>query len=125
MPLLFRLAGAGIGLAETAESTLVAHLLPDRLRGSDFGLLGGLRSAGDFLSSAVVDLRPVTTTGQAPAAGGEVAELAERATAVDAGPDQHDNLGNLSMVLPDRRPRILQRRDQPLHGSTRRGAEKR
>ena len=52
--LLFCLAGAGIGLAETAESTLVAHLLPDRLRGSGFGLLGGLQSAGDFLSSAVV-----------------------------------------------------------------------
>src|SRR6266487_390446 len=51
---LFCLAGAGIGLAETAESTLVAHLLPDRLRGSGFGLLGGLQSAGDFLSSAVV-----------------------------------------------------------------------
>jgi MFS family permease len=54
--LLFCLAGAGIGLAETAESTLVAHLLPDRLRGSGFGLLGGLQSAGDFLSSAVVGI---------------------------------------------------------------------
>lgn len=53
---LFCLAGAGIGLAETAESTLVAHLLPDRLRGSGFGLLGGLQSAGDFLSSAVVGI---------------------------------------------------------------------
>jgi MFS family permease len=54
--LLFCLAGAGIGVAETGESTLVAHLLPDRLRGSGFGLLGGLQSAGDFLSSAVVGL---------------------------------------------------------------------
>jgi MFS family permease len=52
----FCLAGAGIGLAETAESTLVAQLLPDRLRGSGFGLLGGLQSAGDFLSSAIVGL---------------------------------------------------------------------
>jgi MFS family permease len=52
----FCLAGAGIGLAETAESTLVARLLPDRLRGSGFGLLGGLQSAGDFLSSAIVGL---------------------------------------------------------------------
>jgi dipeptide/tripeptide permease len=50
------LAGAGIGLAEPAESTLVAQLLPDRLRGSGFGLLGGLQSAGDFLSSAIVGL---------------------------------------------------------------------
>lgn len=52
----FCLAGSGIGLAETAESTLVAQLLPDRLRGSGFGLLGGLQSAGDFLSSATVGL---------------------------------------------------------------------
>ena len=51
---LFCLAGAGIGLAETAESTMVASLLPDRLRGSGFGLLGGLQSAGDFLSSSIV-----------------------------------------------------------------------
>ena len=52
----FCVAGAGIGLAETAESTLVAQLLPDRLRGSGFGLLGGLPSAGDFLSSTMVGL---------------------------------------------------------------------
>jgi MFS family permease len=51
---LFCLAGGGIGLAEAAESTMVASLLPDRLRGSGFGLLGGLQSAGDLLSSAVV-----------------------------------------------------------------------
>jgi MFS family permease len=64
--LWFCLAGAGIGLAETAESTLVAHLLPDRLRGSGFGLLGGLQSAGDFLSSAVVG---VLYTAFSPAVG--------------------------------------------------------
>jgi MFS family permease len=52
----FGLAGAGIGLAKTAESTLVAQLLPDRLRGSGFGLLGGLQSAGDLLSSTIVGL---------------------------------------------------------------------
>jgi MFS family permease len=63
---LFCLAGAGIGLAETAESTLVAHLLPDRLRGSGFGLLGGLQSAGDFLSSAVVGILYATVS---PTAG--------------------------------------------------------
>jgi MFS family permease len=56
------LAGAGIGLAETAESTLIAQLLPDRLRGSGFGLLGGLQSAGDFLSSTVVGLLYVAVT---------------------------------------------------------------
>jgi MFS family permease len=58
----FCLAGAGIGLAEPAESTLVAQLLPDRLRGSGFGLLGGLQSAGDFLSSAIVGLLYVAAT---------------------------------------------------------------
>ena len=52
----FLLAGSGIGLAETTESTLVARLLPDRLRGSGFGLLGGIQSFGDLGSSAVVGL---------------------------------------------------------------------
>ena len=52
----FLLAGSGIGFAETAESALVARMLPDRLRGSGFGLLGGVQSFGDFASSAVVGL---------------------------------------------------------------------
>lgn len=52
----FLLAGSGIGLAETAESALVARLVPDRLRGSGFGLLGGVQSFGDFASSAAVGL---------------------------------------------------------------------
>ncbi len=52
----FLLAGSGIGLAETAESALVARLVPDRLRGSGFGLLGAVQSLGDFASSAVVGL---------------------------------------------------------------------
>jgi MFS family permease len=50
----FLLAGSGIGFAETAESALMAGLLPDRLRGSGFGLLGGVQSVGDFASSAIV-----------------------------------------------------------------------
>lgn len=54
--LAFLLAGSGIGVAETAESALVARLLPDRLRGSGFGLLGGVQSFGDFASSAAVGL---------------------------------------------------------------------
>lgn len=52
----FLLAGAGIGLAETAESTLVARAVPDHLHGSGFGLLGGVQSFGDFASSAAVGL---------------------------------------------------------------------
>lgn len=54
--LAFTLAGSGIGLAETAESTLVARALPDELRGSGFGMLGAVQAAGDFGSSAIVGL---------------------------------------------------------------------
>jgi MFS family permease len=54
--LFFALAGAGMGLADTAESALVAGLLPDELRGSGFGLLGAVQSLGDFVSSAAVGL---------------------------------------------------------------------
>jgi MFS family permease len=52
----FTLAGSGIGLAETSESALVASMLPEHLRGSGFGLLGGIQSAGAFASSAAVGL---------------------------------------------------------------------
>jgi MFS family permease len=62
----FLLAGSGIGLAETAESTLVAQLLPDHLRGSGFGLLGGVQSFGDFASSAAVG---ILWTAVSPSAG--------------------------------------------------------
>ena len=52
--LAFSLAGSGIGLAETAQSTLVAQRLPDQLRGSGFGVLGAVQSLGDFASTASV-----------------------------------------------------------------------
>lgn len=52
----FVLAGCGIGFSETAESTIVSHVVPDRLRGSGFGLLGGVQSAGDLGSSLVVGI---------------------------------------------------------------------
>ena len=64
--LAFLLAGTGIGLAETAESAAVARLLPDHLRGSGFGLLGGVQSLGDFASSAAVG---VLWTALSPTAG--------------------------------------------------------
>jgi MFS family permease len=54
--LVFCLAGAGIGMAETAESTVVARLLPDHLRGSGFGVLGAVQAVGDLLASAVTGL---------------------------------------------------------------------
>lgn len=49
----FSLAGAGIGLGETAESMLVARALPDRLRGSGFGVLGGVQATGDLLATVI------------------------------------------------------------------------
>jgi MFS family permease len=62
----FSFAGAAIGLAETAESALVAGLLPDRLRGSGFGVLGGLQAVGDLASTVVVG---ALFTAVSPAAG--------------------------------------------------------
>ena len=50
----FALAGAGIGLAETAESTLVARILPDRLRGSGFGVIGAVQAGGNLVGTVVV-----------------------------------------------------------------------
>lgn len=52
----FALAGTGIGFAETAESSVVAQLLPDRLRGNGFGVLGLVQSLGDLGSSAAVGI---------------------------------------------------------------------
>lgn len=44
----FVLAGLGIGMAETAESALVALRVPTDLRGNAFGVLGLTQSAGDI-----------------------------------------------------------------------------
>ena len=54
--LLFCLAGSGIGLAETAESTVFAQAVPAHIRGSGFGLLGAIQSFGALASSAGVGL---------------------------------------------------------------------
>ena len=54
--MVFALAGCGIGLAEAAESTFVAQRLPGQIRGSGFGVLGGLQAFGGLASSAVVGL---------------------------------------------------------------------
>lgn len=54
VPLLgFLLAGVGIGMAETSESTFVARQLPDRLRGNGYGLLGLTQATGDLGASLV------------------------------------------------------------------------
>ena len=49
----FALAGAGIGLAEPTQSAVVSQLLPDRLRGSGFGVLGAVQAAGDVVATIV------------------------------------------------------------------------
>src|SRR5664280_1992587 len=50
----FMMAGVGIGFAETAESTVVALMLPDQLRGHGFGVLGLVQAIGDLGASLVV-----------------------------------------------------------------------
>jgi MFS family permease len=54
--LAFVAAGVGIGLAEPTESAVVARLLPDRLRGSGFGVLGAVQAAGDVVATVVAGL---------------------------------------------------------------------
>jgi MFS family permease len=49
----FVAAGIGIGCAETAEHAAVAHLAPEGLRGSAFGLLAALQSVGNLAASAI------------------------------------------------------------------------
>jgi MFS family permease len=49
----FALAGAGIGLAEPTQSAVVSQLLPDRLRGTGFGVLGAVQAAGDLMATVV------------------------------------------------------------------------
>jgi MFS family permease len=49
----FCLAGGGIGRAETAESTPVAQILPDRLRGSGFGVIGAVQTGGNLIGTVV------------------------------------------------------------------------
>jgi MFS family permease len=54
--LAFAAAGAGIGLVEPTESAVVAQLLPDRLRGSGFGVLGAVQATGDVVATVVAGL---------------------------------------------------------------------
>ncbi|WP_343599290.1 MFS transporter [Mycobacterium sp.] len=50
----FAAAGAGIGLAEPTQSAVTSQLLPDRLRGSGFGVLGAVQATGDLVATVVV-----------------------------------------------------------------------
>ena len=49
----FVTAGIAIGCSETAEHAAVARLAPEALRGSAFGLLPAIQSAGNLAASAV------------------------------------------------------------------------
>jgi MFS family permease len=49
----FVLAGVGIGSAETGETAAVAARAGERIRGSAFGLLAGLQSAGNLAASVI------------------------------------------------------------------------
>ena len=49
----FVLAGVGIGFAETGETAAVAARAPEAVRGSAFGLLAGMQSAGNLLASTI------------------------------------------------------------------------
>jgi MFS family permease len=49
----FVLAGVGIGASETAEHAAVATRSPDPIRGSAFGLLAALQSAGNLAALVV------------------------------------------------------------------------
>jgi len=51
--LFFVLGSIGIGLGETAESTLVAHQVPDAMRGSGFGMLGLVQAGGDLTATVI------------------------------------------------------------------------
>jgi MFS family permease len=54
--LAFAAAGAAIGIAEPTESAVVAQLLPDRLRGSGFGVLGAVQATGDLVATVIAGL---------------------------------------------------------------------
>jgi MFS family permease len=49
----FVVAGVAIACVETAEQAAVAALAPERLRGSAFGLLAAVQSAGNLAASAI------------------------------------------------------------------------
>lgn len=58
----FLLAGVGIGLAETAESALIARILPDELRGSGFGVVGGIQAVGNIVGTVVAGMLYATVS---------------------------------------------------------------
>jgi MFS family permease len=66
LAVLFAIAGAHVGLVETAQSAYAAELLPEALRGTGFGTLAAVNGVGDTVSSITVG---VLWTVVAPQAG--------------------------------------------------------
>ncbi|MCZ7537186.1 MAG: MFS transporter [Acidimicrobiia bacterium] len=58
----FVMAGTGIGVVETAQHAAVATLAPERLRGSAFGLLAAVQSAGNLAASATAGILYTTVS---------------------------------------------------------------
>lgn len=54
LALLFALAGAHIGIVETAQGACAAELLPAEVRGTGFGTLAAINGMGDTISSITV-----------------------------------------------------------------------
>ena len=52
----FVLAGIGIGAVETAQHAAVAALAPTDVRGSAFGLLATVQSAGNLAASSIAGI---------------------------------------------------------------------
>ncbi|GAB3033873.1 hypothetical protein GCM10027052_09180 [Parafrigoribacterium mesophilum] len=82
--ILFALAGCGIGFAETAESTLIAHALPENLRGTGFGMLGLVQAGGDLVATVVAGIL-YTTIGAAAGFGYAAAWMLLATIAATAG----------------------------------------
>ena len=58
----FVMAGTGIGVVERAQHAAVAALAPERLRGSAFGLLAAVQSAGNLAASATAGVLYTTVS---------------------------------------------------------------
>ena len=82
-------------MQEDGQTGDVARMLPDRLRGSGFGLLGGVQSFGDFASSTAVGLLYAAVSpavGFAYAAGWMVLSVLASLQAGRMGPSTKPNV---------------------------------
>jgi hypothetical protein len=76
-----------IGVVETAKHTSVATMGPLELRGSSFGLLAAIQSAGDFVASVTVGVIRTLVSPTAAFAVAAVVVAAGGVSASDLGTD--------------------------------------